>query len=141
MKFLDISECSYIGGLRNFFTILIWNVVFGIWAAAMAMNWYTIQRSNRDLSSFYEKEKIHYAVLFGACVLTIFLNNVTVKYNQEVWCNDPDNFKIVQASYEVGQNTMFTGRWHYLFSICNLLVTAVSSFSSNRLYNVYKSKE
>ena len=100
IKSLNRQSCTYYGSLRDFVIYLIWNTIFAFMAAAMAFNYHAINRSAKERISLKSLKsitqvadvRILYLLLLAASSLLVFFNNILVKYNSDVWCNNTDNY-------------------------------------------------
>mmetsp|Transcript_4130 Transcript_4130/g.5092 ORF Transcript_4130/g.5092 Transcript_4130/m.5092 type:complete len:98 (+) Transcript_4130:426-719(+) len=91
-KNVKLAECGLIGGLRNFFLVLTPNVVFAFWAVCMWVNFRSTQPASKDLSKVNTLQRQYYLALLTLSVAFIFLNNMAVKYNSDVYCRKPENY-------------------------------------------------
>lgn len=65
-----------------------------------------------------------YLALMGVSILFIFLNNIVMKYNRDVWCSDPENYKFMLEHVAQGYQS-YQGLTHCLFTLVNLACYAV----------------
>ena len=86
-KGLHLSECQYFGGVRMFMIVLLPNMLFGWWGLCMLVNFRTIQDHSKDLSLIHTEQKYMYLGLLATCLMFIFVNNATLKYNIDSWCH------------------------------------------------------
>ena len=92
LKGLDLKECAVFGGIRNFIVVLVPNILFGFWGVCMWVNFQSVQPTSKDLSQIHSEQRYLYLGVLASCGLFIFINNIAMKYNSDVWCGRDENY-------------------------------------------------
>jgi len=120
-KSMHVSECSIIGGLREFVLHFVQNSFMALWVIAMLINITSIKGTsmidlqNRTIN--IKTPKFKYAVTFACSGLIIILNALTLKLNISL-CSG-SNYDIVKKAIANKQEyvSMYT---HWLLTLFNM---------------------
>lgn len=79
-----------------------------------------------------------YLVNLMAKIIFIFINTMTLKYNQEVWCSDSQNY--LYAFNNAKASGYFMYKIHWLLSFLNLVTYVLDFGGLFGLLNLYQRK-
>ena len=138
-KSMHVSECTILGGLREFVLHIVQDSIMLFWAVVMFINVNSIKGAsiidihNRRIN---KTSKLKYAAALICSALIILLNGLTLKFNISM-CQG-DNYKIIKQAIKSKQEyvSMYT---HWLLTLCNMTTFVVAMMAGcYTLYSTYK---